>query len=209
MRVSTYVVLRTIQRRHTVCLYPPLSFSLFLLVPGRRWQCELPPGLFTLEVVIEKVHVQQRLQDTTNVYHPVMFVPVFKVGSIDPIEDVQGTVGTHKEDVISGQVFHLPITLQHHELGEDRYRFQVDGEGPQELNNIKHHPRPRGANQMRNKCQHETGSHGKLVMQEGILRLIVRGLDGFLITDRVNDRGGGNNVYNLHEGIVYGIERCE
>ena len=63
-----------------------------------------------------------------------------------------------------------------------------------------------GANEMGNHSQHGTGRHTKLVMQERILRFIVRGFDGFLKANGVNDGSRATNVQHFHDGVVHRIK---
>jgi hypothetical protein len=53
----------------------------------------------------------------------VVVVIGFIVGTINPIQNVEGTVGTHEENVVSGEILNLAITLQDNQLWEDCDRF--------------------------------------------------------------------------------------
>ena len=79
--------------------------------------------LLPLEVVVEKVCVQQRLNHPTNIHHPVMLVLLLSVGSVDPIQDVQESVGSHEKDVVASQVLHFPVALDDNQLRKDSNRF--------------------------------------------------------------------------------------
>lgn len=142
----------------------------------------------------------------------MVLVAVFVVRAVDPIEYVQEPVGPHEEDVISRQVLHLPVALQHDQLRQDGDRFQVDGEGPQQFDDRESAsaavlgPPP---DEVRQQRDDRARRHPELVVQERILRLIVRGLDGLLEAYRVDDRRRAGNVQDLHHRIVHGIKRRE
>lgn len=63
------------------------------------------------------------------------------------------------------------------------------------------------AENVRQDGQDRTGGYQKLPVQKRILRLVVSALNGLLVADHVDNRGGCENVYHLHDGIVDGVER--
>jgi hypothetical protein len=137
----------------------------------------------------------------------MMPVVLFRVGSVDPVEDVQCSIGTQEKDVVSGQIFHITVSLQDHQLRKNGYRLAVNRESPQQFHQTEFaDSRP---DQVREKGQDRTGDDRKLPMQKGILTFVVCALDGLLEFDRVNDGGRGSNVDDFHDGIVEGIKRCE
>ena len=73
------------------------------------------------------------MNDATNVHHPVVLIVRFVVRSIHPIDNVQSPIGAQQEHVVTGQVFDFTISLQDNELRDDCYRFQVNGNCPEEL----------------------------------------------------------------------------
>ena len=83
-----------------------------------------------LEIVIEKVSVQQCLQDSTKVHDPVMLVVLLGMGTIDPVEDVERPVRTHEEDVVPRQVLDFAVPLQNNQLGQDGNSLEVDRKRP-------------------------------------------------------------------------------
>jgi len=129
------------------------------------------------------------------------------MGTIDPIQYVQESVGTHKEDVIAGQVFHFSVPLQNNKLRQYGDAFQDDGKGPQKLDKVE---APRAGTYEVNQEGHGgTRCHSELIVQKGVLCFIVRGFDGFLELYRVNNRPRGQNVQHFHHGIVYRIKLGE
>jgi len=135
-----------------------------------------------------------------------MLVKRLVVRSVNPVQNVQETVGSHEEDVVSSQVLNLAITLEDDQLGQNSNGFQVDGEGPEHLNGVEGEA---VLEQVSDKSCNDTWSNGKFPVEEGILRLIVGGADGFLEFDCVDDRCGGEDVEHFHAGIVPGVECCE
>lgn len=130
----------------------------------------------------------------------MVFVVRLRIGSIDPVENVQSPVGPHEKDVVSRQVFHLAVSLQDNQLGHDGNALQQNTKGPQKFQHRESgNPRP---NEMNEKSQDGTGSRRKLPMQEGILALFVGALDWFLEFDGVNDRRSRCNVDQFHNRVV-------
>lgn len=80
---------------------------------------ELAALLLALEVIVEKVRVEHRLENTTEVNNEVMLVHRLMIGSVDPVQNVERPISSHEENVIASQVLHLPIPLQHNELWKD------------------------------------------------------------------------------------------
>lgn len=137
----------------------------------------------------------------------MMFVMRFKIGSVDPIENVQEPVGTHEEDVIARQVLDFAVPLQDNQLRQNGNTLQVNGKCPQQFNEIK--SGYSGTQHMREQSQDGTRSHGKLPIQERILRFVVRRFDGFLEFDGVDDGTCTDNVKDLHERIVQTVKGCK
>lgn len=152
------------------------------------------------QIVVKEIGIQQRLNHPTNVYNPVMLVVGLRVGSVDPVENVQGSVGTHEKDVVSGQVLHLAVALQDNQLGHDGNALQQNTKSPQEF----HHRKVGNSrsDEMNEKGQDTTGGRRKLPMQKGILSLFVGALDWFLEFDGVNDRRSRSNVNQFHNRVV-------
>ena len=138
----------------------------------------------------------------------MMLIMSFVMRTVNPIEDIQGTVRSHEKDVIAGKILHFPVTLQDNQLRQNTNRFQINGKRPQQFNNRKTTVLGGGyANQMRNQRQDGTRRDTKLIMQKGILSLVVRRLDGFLKANGVNNRCRTNNVQNLHDRVVQRVIR--
>lgn len=53
--------------------------------------------------------------------------------AVDPVEEVEGAVAAQGEDVVRGEGLHLAGALEEEELRQDGQRLEVDGEGPQDL----------------------------------------------------------------------------
>lgn len=65
-----------------------------------------------IEIVVEKVNVKKSLQNPTEVHNPVVLVSFLRVGTVDPVQNVEETVGTHEEDVVPGKILDFSVTLQ-------------------------------------------------------------------------------------------------
>lgn len=60
----------------------------------RSRQSELAAFILAEEVIVEKIHIQGRLQNSTCINHPIVLVVGFVVRPIDPIHNVQRAVST-------------------------------------------------------------------------------------------------------------------
>mmetsp|Transcript_6988 Transcript_6988/g.17537 ORF Transcript_6988/g.17537 Transcript_6988/m.17537 type:complete len:203 (-) Transcript_6988:52-660(-) len=137
----------------------------------------------------------------------MMPVVLFRVGAVDPVENVQRPVGTHEKHIVPGQVLHLAVALQDHQLGHDGDALEVDGERPEQFHDVE--VRDSRSDQVGQKGQNGTRNGGKLPVQERVLALLVGALDRFLELDRVNDRGRGGNVDELHHRVVQRVKGGE
>ena len=133
-----------------------------------------------------------------------MLVHRFMVGPVDPVQDVKGPIGSHEEDVIAGQVLHLPIPLQHNELREDSNGLQVNGEGPEQFQEVE--SANATPNEVGDECDSGARCHCKLPMKESILRFIVRRANWLAETDHVNNSRRRCNIQDLHAGVVQRVE---
>ena len=149
-----------------------------------------------LEVVVEKVCVKQSLQNTTKVYNPMVTVILLGISPVNPIQNVKSSIGSHKEYIIPGQVFYLPITLQDDQLRQNSNCFQINRKGPQQLYKIE--TGDSRTKQMRHERNNCTGCHRKLPMQKGILGFIVGRLDRFLETNRIDNGCRRGDVHHFH-----------
>lgn len=75
------------------------------------------------EVIVEEVEVQTSLNKATEVHDPVVYVISLVVRTIHPVHNVQSTVNTKQEDVMSGKVLYFAITLQQDQLRYDGQCF--------------------------------------------------------------------------------------
>lgn len=82
-------------------------------------------------VKIEKVTVQDRLNDACDNGNPVD--EVLRVVTIDPVENVEKSVDTQREEVVAGDRLGLASLANHEQLRKNGHRFQVDRERPEHL----------------------------------------------------------------------------
>tara|TARA_B110000971_G_C19940326_1_gene468422 strand:- start:759 stop:1115 length:357 start_codon:yes stop_codon:yes gene_type:complete len=99
--------------------------DLFLLCVSGR-QGELATFGLGNDVVIEKVRVEESLENTTRIHHPVVYVIFFVIAAPHPVHDVEGSVSSQEEYVVASQVLHLSVTLQHHKLGQNTNRLEIN-----------------------------------------------------------------------------------
>ena len=53
--------------------------------------------------------------------------------SVDPVQDVESPVKPQEKYVVSCKIVHILCSLQQNQLRQDRNRFQIYREGPQNL----------------------------------------------------------------------------
>jgi len=71
----------------------------------------------------------------TSSYNGDKVIESLKIVAVDPVDDVQGTVGTQCKQVVAGDGLCFTSLGNHKQLRQDGYRLQVDGERPQDLQN--------------------------------------------------------------------------
>lgn len=125
----------------------------------------------------------------------MMPVVWFRISPVNPVEDIETPISPHEKNVISRQVLHLSVTLQHNQLRQNSNTLQINRKRPQQLNNVKPHAR---SNHVSDTRYHATRQHREFPMKERILRLIVRAADGFLVLDHVYDGGSRHDVQHFH-----------
>lgn len=84
-------------------------------------------------VDIEKVAVENCLNNASNNRDPVHLVVGLHCVSVDPVGDVQGTVDAERKEVVGRDGLSLTGALQHEELRQDGDGLEPDGKGPKDL----------------------------------------------------------------------------
>ena len=87
------------------------------------------------DVKIEEVAVENGLDAAGDDSDDV--IEALEVVAVDPVEDVEATVGAKSEQVVAGDRLGLPSLGDHEQLGQDGDTLQVDGEGPQDLHHAE------------------------------------------------------------------------
>jgi len=136
-----------------------------------------------------------------------MPVILFRVRSVNPVKNVQSSVGSHEKDIISGKVLDFTVALQNDQLRHDCDTFKKDRKCPQEFHYIE--ICDTGPDQVNQESYHGTWNCSKFPMQEGILALFVGTLDRFLEFDSVNNRGCSSNIYKFHDRVIDRIKSRE
>lgn len=101
----------------------------------RYLQLQVITLLTFCNVQIEEVTVKNSLDHTSNNRYEVK--KSLKIVAPNPVDQVQGTVQTQEEKVVSSDGLRFPSFADHKELGENGDRFKVDGESPQYLERKK------------------------------------------------------------------------
>ena len=136
--------------------------------------------------------------------NPVVAVVGLEVRPVNPVQNVQRAVGTHKEHVVRGEVLHLAVALEHDDLWHDGNALKEDREGPQQLHYVE-----RVLHQEHETCQAEARQDAELEVQKRVVGAVVLAFERFLEAEHVHDVGGRPNVEDLHQRIVNGIVRGE
>jgi len=88
----------------------------------------------------------------------------FVIGAVDPVENVEESIGAEEEDIMASQIFNFPIALKNKELWNNGQRLEVDGECPQYVNWVQF-----ALEDARQNCKYGTWGYGKLNVQERVL----------------------------------------
>jgi len=105
-------------------------FLLFLRGKNQRFALE-----DLCDIEIEEVAVEDSLNTASHDRDGIVgsFVDV----SVDPVDDVEGAVGSQSEQIVRRYRFSFPGFRHHEQLGKNRNRLQVDREGPKNLHDGK------------------------------------------------------------------------
>lgn len=79
-----------------------------------------------LDIVVKEINIQQSLKDSTKVNHKMMLIKRLVVTPVNPIQDIQSSVGTHEENIVTSQVLNFSVPLQNNQLWKDGNTFEVD-----------------------------------------------------------------------------------
>lgn len=127
-------------------------------------------------------------------------------GPINPIQNVQRTISSHKENVVPSQVLHFTVPLQDDQLGKNGDGLEVDGESPQEINDVVDFVR---LDEVGNTGNNDARKDSKFPMEERVLGSIVGGCDWFPETNGVDHGRGGDDVEYFHAGVVERVKLGE
>jgi len=146
------------------------------------------------DIQVEEVAVEDGLHTTRHNSDQVEESGV--VVSVDPVEDVEGTVRSQCEQVVRGDGLRFTRLRDHEELWKDGDRLEVDGEGPQHL----HH---------RHAVVHQHRQTGNRNDDELDAECVVVGIVGAskLEEDEVTGGKGCNNEDAFHHRVVHRDER--
>jgi len=141
------------------------------------------------DVEIEEVAVEDCLDAAGNDGDDV--VERFSVVPVDPVEDVETSVGAESEEIVASDGLCLAGLAHHEQLGKDCNGLKVDGEGPEDLHSgelvVQHQ------SQQRHRGNQELDPEGVVIAVVGCLELNVHQVDGC---------GRRGDEEDLHTGIV-------
>ena len=126
------------------------------------WKNNLLAGHHLGDVQVEEVTVEDGLNDPG--YNGDGIVEILIVIAVDPVEDVEATVGAESKEIVAGDRLRLAGLADHEELGEDGDTLQVDGECPEDLHDAEL--------VVDHKSQQDTGSQQELD-PEGVVITVV------------------------------------
>lgn len=149
-------------------------------------------------VDVEKVAVENRLDQAGDNGNPIHLMVGLGDVAVDPVGDVEGAVESEGEEVVSRDGFCLASALQHKQLREDGHRLEPDGKGPHDL----------GGRVIVGEGDGEDGGTAKEVLHsEGIDVDIVGGLVG--VGHEVDDVALGADEEDLEDEVVDAVGREE
>jgi len=145
------------------------------------------------DVEIEEVAVEDGLDASSNDSNDV--IESLAIVSVDPVEDVEATVGPESKQIVTGDAFCLASFGHHEELGQDCHALQVDREGPEDLHDTKLMVENQGEEKSRSKQK---------LNSKGIVITIVCCLKFHI--HQIDCRSCTPNEEDLHGGVVQGDE---
>jgi len=148
------------------------------------------------DVQIEEVCIENCLNDSSNDGDRIQVI--FGVEAVDPVEDVQSTVRTQSEEIVSSDGFSRSGCLKHVELRHDGDRFQVDAESPEDFHNRILVIDQEGEDEGRNNQE---------LHSEGVVISVVSRLE--LDENQINSADGGCQEEEFHHRIVQRHEVSE
>lgn len=149
-------------------------------------------------VNVEKVAVQNGLDETGDDSNPVSLVVGLNGIAVDPVGDVESAVDAESEEVVRGDSLGLAGALKHEELGQDGDGLEPDGEGPKDLGDAIGVGEDDG----------QDGGSGEQVLDlEGIDVGIVGGL--VCVCHEVDDVALGADEHDLEDKVVERVRREE
>lgn len=114
---------------------PPPSF--LCQVPSEACALDRQLELLALEdlvvINVEKVAVENRLDNTGDNGNPIHLMLGLGDVAVDPVGDVEGAVDSESEQIVGGDGLGLARALQHKQLRENGHSLQPNGKGPQNL----------------------------------------------------------------------------
>lgn len=150
----------------------------------------------TSDVKVEEVGVEDSLNDSGDNSNRVE--EALSVVSVDPVEDVEESVGSKGEEVVSGDGFGVSSSGEHKELWHNSHSFQVDGESPHDLHEHKLVVDDKSENHAWD--DQELNSESVVIAIVGCLELHPHEVDG---------SDGSGEEKDLHYCIVEGVETSE
>ena len=75
-------------------------------------------------IQVEKVAVKNRLNDAGQDGDKI--IEILGIVTVDPVEDVESTVGAESEQIVTGDRLGLARLADHEQLWQDGHRLQVD-----------------------------------------------------------------------------------
>mmetsp|Transcript_63016 Transcript_63016/g.133002 ORF Transcript_63016/g.133002 Transcript_63016/m.133002 type:complete len:229 (-) Transcript_63016:165-851(-) len=164
--------------------------------PPSRSECtgQYQPAAIPLAlcIVVEEVTIEASLDEPADPADPVHVV-LCEV-SVDPVQDVEGPVGAHAPYEVRGEVLHLPALLHQYKLGEDGYAFQPDGHRPEHVCD--------GVLVAENDAEHCAWSQEVKFILEGVVTPLVGLAHWGLVSHQVDQKYGGRDEDDLHDGVV-------
>lgn len=143
----------------------------------------------TSDIKVEKVGVEDGLHDSGNNSNGVE--EAFGVVSVDPVENVEESVRSESEEVVSSDGFGISRAREHEELGHDGDGFQIDGEGPHHLHEHEL--------VVDDECENQARDHQKFDA-ESVVVTIVCCLE--FHPHEVDGSNGSSKKENFHDSIV-------
>ena len=154
-----------------------------------------------LQIIIEEITIDSSLHQTSNPHNPIR-ISRLSQQAVNPVEEIESAIATESEHVVRVERVDETSSLlrgavNDDQLWQDRYSFEINGEGPQDLGDREELVDEAGETQTRDDQEEDI---------EVIVKRLIGAAIGFLILHNVNDGERERDEEDLEDVVVEGGE---